>query len=126
MWRRSKWLVLLSITLVAIVAFRKPVEKYFDIAKSLDIFATLFKEVNTYYVDEVSPNQMIKTGIDAMLSDLDPYTNYIPEDEIEDFRTLTTGEYGGIGALITKRNGYGQQPVTHCSACCTASPAMCF
>jgi len=80
-------------------------EKYFEIAKNLDIFATLFKEVNTYYVDEINPNDMIRVGIDAMLADLDPYTNYIPEDEIEDFRTMTTGEYGGIGALISKKNG---------------------
>lgn len=80
-------------------------EKYFEIAKNLDIFATLFKETNTYYVDEINPNQMIRVGIDAMLADLDPYTNFIPEDEIEDFRTMTTGEYGGIGALISKKNG---------------------
>jgi len=80
-------------------------ERYFEIAKNLDIFATLFKEVNTYYVDEITPSKMVKTGIDAMLKSLDPYTNYIPEDDIEDFRTLTTGQYGGIGAQVVKRNG---------------------
>ncbi|RYU83846.1 S41 family peptidase [Hymenobacter persicinus] len=80
-------------------------ERYFEIAKNLDIFATLFKEVNTYYVDEVTPAKLVKTGIDAMLKSLDPYTNYIPEDDIEDFRTLTTGQYGGIGAVVVKRNG---------------------
>ncbi|GAA3952513.1 S41 family peptidase [Hymenobacter algoricola] len=80
-------------------------ERYFEIAKNLDIFATLFKEVNTYYVDEVTPGKLVKTGIDAMLKSLDPYTNYIPEDDIEDFRTLTTGQYGGIGAVVVKRNG---------------------
>jgi carboxyl-terminal processing protease len=100
MWRRSKWLVLLSITLVAIVAFRKPVEKYFDIAKSLDIFATLFKEVNAYYVDEVDPEKLIRYGIEGMLESLDPYTDYIPEEELETFQITTTGQYGGIGALI--------------------------
>ena len=78
-------------------------ERYFEIARNLDIFATLFKEVNTYYVDEVHPSTLIKTGIDAMLASLDPYTNYIPEDEIEDYRTMTTGQYGGIGAVIGKR-----------------------
>nr|WP_317128402.1 PDZ domain-containing protein [Hymenobacter radiodurans] len=78
-------------------------ERYFEIAKNLDIFATLFKEVNTYYVDEITPAKMVKTGIDAMLKSLDPYTNYIPEDDIEDFRFMTTGQYGGIGALISKR-----------------------
>ncbi|GAB2463356.1 peptidase S41 [Hymenobacter qilianensis] len=78
-------------------------ERYFEIAKNLDIFATLFKEVNTYYVDEITPAKMVKTGIDAMLKSLDPYTNYIPEDDIEDFRTMTTGQYGGIGAVVVKR-----------------------
>lgn len=80
-------------------------ERYFEIAKNLDIFATLFKEVNTYYVDEVPPAKLVKTGIDAMLKSLDPYTNYIPEDDIEDFRTMTTGQYGGIGAVVVKRSG---------------------
>ena len=80
-------------------------ERYFEIAKNLDIFATLFREVNTYYVDEITPGKLVKTGIDAMLKSLDPYTNYIPEDDIEDFRTMTTGQYGGIGAVVVKRNG---------------------
>ncbi|HLK97762.1 MAG TPA: PDZ domain-containing protein, partial [Hymenobacter sp.] len=87
-----------------LVSFRSDNERYFEIAKNLDIFATLFKEVNTYYVDEVPPAKLVKTGIDAMLKSLDPYTNYIPEDDIEDFRTLTTGQYGGIGVLVQKRN----------------------
>jgi carboxyl-terminal processing protease len=87
-----------------LVSFRSDNERYFEIAKNLDIFATLFKEVNTYYVDEVPPAKLVKTGIDAMLKSLDPYTNYIPEDDIEDFRTLTTGQYGGIGVLVVKRN----------------------
>ncbi|MBO9703453.1 MAG: S41 family peptidase [Sporocytophaga sp.] len=89
---------------VTLVAFNRPDDKYFEIAKNIDIFASLFKEVNAYYVDEVNPNQVMKKGIDAMLESLDPYTNYIPEDEIEDFRTMTTGQYGGIGAVIGKRN----------------------
>ena len=98
-------LLIISVTLIGTVAFRGPGDNYFAIAKNLDIFATLFKEVNTYYVDEVNPNTLIKAGIDAMLRSLDPYTNYIPEDDIEDYRTMTTGQYGGIGAIIGKRNG---------------------
>jgi carboxyl-terminal processing protease len=90
--------------LIALFAFNTPGERYFEVAKNLDIFATLYKEVNSYYVDDVSPNKLMKTGIDAMLSSLDPYTNYIPEDEIEDYRTMTTGQYGGIGAVIGRRN----------------------
>jgi carboxyl-terminal processing protease len=86
-------------------SFKTENERYFDIAKNLDIFATLFKEVNTYYVDDVTPGKLVKTGIDAMLKSLDPYTNYISEDDVEDFRTQTTGQYGGIGAVVGKRDG---------------------
>jgi carboxyl-terminal processing protease len=94
---------LISVFSISFWAFA-PQEKYFEIAKNLDIFATLYKEVNNFYVEDVSPNQLMKTGIDAMLKSLDPYTNFIPEDEIEDYRTATTGQYGGIGAQISKRN----------------------
>ena len=100
MWRRIKWPVFFGMFVILCFAFRKPAEKYFDIAKSLDIFATLFKEVNTYYVDEVEPEKLIRSGIEGMLQSLDPYTDYISEDEIESFRITTTGQYGGIGALI--------------------------
>ena len=100
MWRRYSWLILLTTAVMALVAFRKPAERYFDVAKSLDIFATLFKEVNAYYVDEIEPQKLIRKGIDGMLESLDPYTDYIPEDEIESFRISTTGQYGGVGALI--------------------------
>jgi len=78
----------------------------FEISKNLDIFATLYKELNTNYVDDINPSEMIRTGIDAMLESLDPYTNYIPEAEIEDYRFMTTGEYGGIGSLIHKQGDY--------------------
>ncbi len=81
-------------------AFMGPGEKYFDIAKNLDIFATLFKEVNAYYVDEVEPRKLINHGIEGMLESLDPYTDYIPEEDLESFSILTTGQYAGIGALI--------------------------
>jgi carboxyl-terminal processing protease len=100
------WILPFSVLLlIASLAFTSPGERYFEIAKNLDIFATLFKEVNALYVDEVNPNRAIKTGIDAMLASLDPYTNYIPEDDIEDFRTQSTGQYGGIGALTSKIDG---------------------
>src|SRR5690349_4768580 len=100
MWRKYKWPVVLALMVVVSFAFRKPAEKYFDIAKSLDILATLFKEVNAYYVDDVDPEKLIRKGIDGMLQSLDPYTDYIPEDEMESFRISTTGQYAGIGALI--------------------------
>jgi len=83
-----------------LLAVATPDNKYFEIAKNLDIFATLFKEVNAFYVDEVDPKKTIETGINAMLASLDPYTNYIPEEDAADYRTMTTGEYAGIGSLI--------------------------
>lgn len=97
--------ILILTVIVGFFSFNNPGERYFEISRNLDIFSTLFKEVNAYYVDEVNPNKLIKTGIDAMLASLDPYTNYIPEDDIEDYRTMTTGQYGGIGAVIGRRNG---------------------
>lgn len=100
MWRRYKWPVSLALLIVVTFSFREPAEKYFEVAKSLDIFATLFKEVNAYYVDEVEPEKLVRKGIDAMLASLDPYTDYISEDEMESFRITTTGQYGGVGAMI--------------------------
>ncbi len=82
------------------VAFVAPAEKYFEIAKSLDIFSTLFKEVNAYYVDDVDPKKLVDKGIRGMLESLDPYTDYIPEEEQEAFSIQTTGQYAGMGALI--------------------------
>ncbi|MFD2248657.1 S41 family peptidase [Pontibacter ruber] len=105
MYKKSIVGLLLGCLAMGLFAFKTESERYFEIAKNLDVFATLFKEVNTYYVDDVPPAKMVRTGIDAMLKSLDPYTNYIPEDDIEDFRTMTTGQYGGIGALIGNRDG---------------------
>jgi len=81
------------------------VDSYFEVSKNLDIFATLFKELNVYYVDDTEPGKLMKTGIDAMLKSLDPYTNFYPESDIEDYRFMTTGEYGGIGAMVRKQDG---------------------
>lgn len=80
--------------------------QYFEISKNLDVFATLYKELNTYYVDDIEPATLIRSGIDAMLQTLDPYTNFISEDDIEDYRLQTTGKYGGIGAFIRKIDSY--------------------
>ena len=82
------------------------VSGYFEVSKNLDIFTSLFREVNIYYVDETKPGEMIEKAIDSMLEDLDPYTTYIPESDIEDFRFQTTGQYGGIGAMIRKKSDY--------------------
>ncbi|MCF8275098.1 MAG: S41 family peptidase [Flavobacteriales bacterium] len=80
------------------------VDSFFEISKNLDIFITLFKELNLYYVDETQPGNLMEKGIDGMLESLDPYTTYIPETDIEDYRFMTTGQYGGIGALIRKKD----------------------
>lgn len=77
---------------------------HFEVSKNLDIFATLYQELNKYYVDEIKPAEIMESGINAMLKDLDPYTVYIPESRIEDYRLMTTGQYGGIGALIHQRD----------------------
>lgn len=79
------------------------VNSYFEISKNLDILTTLYREVNTYYVDEVDPAKFMRTGIEAMLESLDPYTNYISESEVEDYRFMTTGQYGGIGSTIMQK-----------------------
>ena len=95
----------LALTLaIGLFAFTKADERLFEIARNIDIFATVFKEINAYYVDDLNPSKTIRTGIDDMLAGLDPYTNYIPEDEIEDYRTMTTGQYGGIGSVIGKHD----------------------
>lgn len=96
-----KRVIVLSVILIGMVtfSFTPPAERYFEIAKNLEIFASVFKEVNNLYVDEINPNKTIRVGIDAMLGSLDPYTNFISEDQVEDFRTQNTGQYGGIGAV---------------------------
>lgn len=91
--------------LVGFVAFQIKNDKLFSIAKNIDIFATLIRELDSYYVDEIDPDKLVQVGIEAMLEELDPYTEYIPEEDSEDFRTLTTGEYAGVGALIGNRGG---------------------
>jgi carboxyl-terminal processing protease len=102
-----KKLLALAVVVSGLVlfSFTPPADRYFEIAKNLDIFATLFREINTLYVDEVNPNTLMRTGIDAMLGSLDPFTNYIPENEVEDFLTVNTGQYGGIGAVTREING---------------------
>jgi carboxyl-terminal processing protease len=95
---------LLSGTII-LSAHRSP---SFELVKHLDIFSSLIKELNLYYVDEIDAGKSIKSAIDEMLNNLDPYTTYIPESRIEDLTFMTTGQYGGIGALIRKRGDYIQ------------------
>lgn len=80
-------------------------DKLFAIAKNLDIFASLIRELDSYYVDEINAEELVTIGINAMLEELDPYTEFIPEENSDDFRLMTTGEYAGVGALIGNRTG---------------------
>ncbi|MFD2035231.1 S41 family peptidase [Belliella marina] len=88
-----------------LLSFTLKNDKLFTIAKNLDIFASLVRELDSYYVDEIDAEELVTIGINAMLEELDPYTEYIPEENADDFRLLTTGEYAGVGALIGNRTG---------------------
>lgn len=99
----------LTIGLVCVFSFAKaqdPAQNDFEISKNIDIFVSLYKQLNSNYADNLNPGKLMKTAMDAMLRSLDPYTVYIPESDIEDYRFMTTGQYGGIGALIHKRGSY--------------------
>lgn len=101
--------ILLFFTVVVSAAFLTSQEtRDFRIAKNLDIFLSLFRELNTFYVDEINPDKVIRSGIDNMLKTLDPYTIYYPESDVDEVAFMTTGKYGGIGSLV---RGGGQYAV---------------
>jgi len=96
--KKFKYLIVAAISGIAILSFSFK-EDLFLVSKNLDIFASLYKEININYVDETSAPELMKTGIDAMLESLDPYTEYVPESEIEDYKLkYISTQYGGIGA----------------------------
>jgi carboxyl-terminal processing protease len=86
--------------LLSVGVYAQEKQNNFEIAKSLDIYNSLLRELNLNYVDEINPGELNETAIKAMLDGLDPYTVFIPESDIENAKFMTTGEYGGIGALI--------------------------
>ncbi len=92
--------------LVGIIGLTSATTNYFEISKYLELFVGVYKNLNTYYVDEIDPEELVVKGIDAMLEDLDPYSDFIPSEEIEQFEFQSTGEYGGIGATIQKSGDY--------------------
>lgn len=100
----KKFFYLFIIGCLGLVAFKA--EDYFEISKNLDIFAEVYKEVNTTYVDEVQPGELIRAAIDGMLKSLDPYTNFYSEAQAEDYRYQTTGTYAGIGSTIRTIGDY--------------------
>ena len=104
---RTWLLVLLVLPLGLSVGFysRPAGDLHFEITRNIDIFGKMYREVHTNYVDDVDPTDFMRTGMDAMLKSLDPYTNYISASEIEDYRLMSSGQYGGIGAVVGKMDG---------------------
>ena len=81
-------------------------DRYFEIAKNMELFTQLYKELNTYYVDDIDPNKLMTNGINKMLDGLDPFTNYITGADLDEYQLQTTGKYGGIGSRIAKIGDY--------------------
>ncbi len=104
--KKNRYIAAGLIVVILSFGFVKVSDRDFELVKSLDIFYSLFREVNLFYVDQTDPEKLVKTGIDAMLNSLDPYTTFIPESEKEDFNFMTTGNYGGIGAIIRQSDSY--------------------
>lgn len=98
-------ITLTAFVIISIFGFNSD-KRNFEISKNLDIYYSLFRELDLYYVDSIKPEDLIQASIDEMLGELDPYTVYIPEKEMDDFKFMTTGEYGGIGSLISQRDEY--------------------
>ncbi|MBK9551649.1 MAG: S41 family peptidase [Saprospiraceae bacterium] len=99
----KKALIIFTVVLSGFIGMGAAVynnDKLFEISKNIEIFSNLFKELNTYYVDDIDPSKLMKVGIDAMVETLDPYTNYFSETQIETWRYLTEGKYEGIGANV--------------------------
>jgi len=103
--RQFRLLIALAVTLGVLLSSARVADEFFEISKNMEIFSSLYKELNIYYVDETKPGELMKTGIDAMLKSLDPYTVYYPESKIEDAMFMQTGQYGGIGTLVNTIEG---------------------
>ena len=93
--------IIASLFLFVGVSFK---EDFFEVAKQIEIFTTLFKELNKNYVDETNPGDLMDKAIKGMLASLDPYTVYFNEQDVVKFKINNTGEYTGIGAIITRKN----------------------
>ena len=104
--KKNLLLLLISLSFSCFAQEKTTTDEYFEISKNLTIFSEVYKNINLNFVDETNPGELMKIGIDAMLRSLDPYTNYIPESNIEDYRMMQSGQYGGIGSLIQQRDEY--------------------
>ena len=103
--RTRRWIVIGALPVIGFFSYSFT-DSYFELSKNIDIFTTLLRELNTYYVDEVKPGDLVKKGIDEMLNSLDPYTEFYAESDIEDYKMMVTGQYGGIGSLIRQKGDY--------------------
>ena len=100
-----KKIILFTCLLISSISiFANSKDRHFELSKNLEIFNSLYKSLNLHYVDTIPLNKMVKAGIDGMLRNIDPYTVYIPAEKEEDFTLMTTGEYAGVGAIITQRD----------------------
>ncbi|NLX80053.1 MAG: peptidase S41, partial [Proteiniphilum sp.] len=105
----KKTILILFALLIGITARAQSVQadknqRYFDINKSIDIFNSVIRELDMVYVDSISVDSLVNATINTMLSRLDPYTEYYSENNISDLQFMTTGEYGGIGSIISYNN----------------------
>ena len=97
--------VLFVLVVLGGLAFTVPTNRYFELTKNLEIFTNIYKHLNMYYVDDVDPSKMIKVGIESMLKECDPYTNYFSETQIETFRFMSEGKFNGIGIQVRDIDG---------------------
>lgn len=102
--RNKNIYLIIILTLVLNIPAQKQNDVYYDIAKSIDLFGRVYKEITLRYVEKIDPNEFMLAGIEGMLKNLDPYTVYVDESSQKDIDLITTGKYGGIGATIGLRN----------------------
>ena len=103
---KAKFPMILGPFILVLITASTLKSDYFEINKQLEIFTQIFKEINLHYVDDQEPQVLMDAAINSMLETLDPFTNYIPENYVEDFRSQSVGHYGGIGALVRKKDDF--------------------
>ena len=106
--RKGIFLLLITVATMHVVAQSPTSEqnrRYYDINKNIDIFNSVLRELDLFYVDSIEVDNLVQGTIENMLTQLDPYTEYYSEENMGDLQFLTTGEYAGIGAIISQNNG---------------------
>ena len=93
----------LILALALLVPAHAQNEHTFSVSKNLDIFNSIYRQLDLFYVDSLEADKIVRVGIDAMLNELDPYTSYFPEEDMQDLKMMTTGKYGGVGSIIRQR-----------------------